>query len=200
MQIPTAVINTEHQLVGALQQGCQIAFKQLVNVYQERVINTCLGFVPNIHDAEDICQEAFIEIYRSVHKFRGDSKLSTWIYRVAVTKSLDHLKAKKRKKRMTFLQSLVGADNEAIDVKDEFNHPGVALENKERTKVLFKAISQLPKNQRIAYTLNKIEGMPYKNVADVLQISLSSVESLMFRAKKNLQKNLRAYYEKEMLD
>lgn len=197
MQVQTAVL-ADQQLIIPLQQGCQVAFKQLVDAYQERVINTCLGFVPNMQDAEDICQEAFIEIYRSIHKFRGDAKLSTWIYRVAVTKSLDHLKAKKRKKRISFLQSLVGADNQPIEVKDEFNHPGVALENKERTKVLFAAIEKLPDNQRITYTLNKIEGMPYKEVAEVLQITLSSVESLMFRAKKNLQKSLRAYYEKEM--
>jgi len=197
MQVPTAVL-ADQQLIIPLQKGCQMAYKQLVDAYQERVINTCLGFVPNMQDAEDICQEAFIEIYRSIHKFRGDAKLSTWIYRVAVTKSLDHLKAKKRKKRISFLQSLVGADNQSIEVKDEFNHPGVALENKERTKVLFEAIGKLPDNQRITYTLNKIEGMPYKEVAEVLQITLSSVESLMFRAKKNLQKSLRAYYEREM--
>lgn len=199
MQIQTAVIK-DQQLISALQKGCQIAFKQLVDAYQERVINTCLGFVPNLQDAEDICQEAFIEIYRSIYKFRGDAKLSTWIYRVAVTKSLDHLKAKKRKKRISFLQSLVGEDNKPIDVKDEFNHPGVALENKERTNILFAAINQLPDNQRVAYTLNKIEGMPYKEVGAVLNLTLSSIESLMFRAKKNLQKSLRAYYEKEMLN
>jgi len=199
MQIQAAVIN-DQQLISSLQQGCQIAFKQLVDRYQERVINTCLGFVPNMQDAEDICQEAFIEVYRSIYKFRGEAKLSTWIYRVAVTKSLDHLKAKKRKKRISFLQSLVGADNKVIEVKDEFNHPGVALENKERTKVLFEAINQLPDNQRIAYTLNKIEGMSYKEVAEVLNLTLSSIESLLFRAKKNLQKSLRAYYEKEMIN
>ncbi len=153
-----------------------------------------------MQDAEDICQEAFIEIFRSISKFRGDAKLSTWIYRVAVTKSLDHLKAKKRKKRISFLQSLIGADNKPIEGKDEFNHPGVTLENKERTKVLYAAIDRLPDNQRIVYTLTKIEDMPYKKVADVLEITLSSVESLMFRAKKNLQKNLRAYYEKEMIN
>jgi len=135
MQIQAAVIN-DQQLISSLQQGCQIAFKQLVDRYQERVINTCLGFVPNMQDAEDICQEAFIEVYRSIYKFRGEAKLSTWIYRVAVTKSLDHLKAKKRKKRISFLQSLVGADNKVIEV------------------------------------LNKIEGMSYKEVAEVLNSRL----------------------------
>lgn len=199
MQVATAIIN-DHEQINALKKGCQIAFSQLVEAHQERVINTCLGFVPNMQDAEDICQEAFIEIYRSISKFRGDAKLSTWIYRVAVTKSLDHLKAKKRKKRISFLQSLIGVDNKPIELEDNFNHPGVVLENQERTKVLYRAIDQLADNQRIAYTLIKIEDMPYKEVADVLEITLSAVESLMFRAKKNLQKNLRTYYEKEMIN
>ncbi len=199
MQVSTAIFN-DHEQINALKKGCQIAFSQLVETHQERVINTCLGFVPNMEDAEDICQEAFIEIFRSISKFRGDAKLSTWIYRVAVTKSLDHLKAKKRKKRISFLQSLVGVDDKPIEVKDEFNHPGVALENKERTKILYAAIDQLPDNQRTVYTLTKIEDMPYKEVAAVLEITLSAVESLMFRAKKNLQKTLRTYYEKEMIN
>lgn len=199
MQASTAIFNDQEQII-ALKKGCQIAFNQLVAAHQERVINTCLGFVPNMQDAEDICQEAFIEIFRSISKFRGDAKLSTWIYRVAVTKSLDHLKAKKRKKRISFLQSLIGVDDKPIEVKDEFNHPGVALENKERTKILFAAIEQLPNNQRMAYTLIKIEDMPYKEVAAVLESTLSAVESLIFRAKKNLQKTLRAYYEKEMIN
>lgn len=197
MQLQTAVLN-HHSLVLSLQQGDQLAFNQLVAIFQERVLNTCLGFVPNIQDAEDICQEAFIEIYRSIHKFRGDAKLSTWIYRVAVTKSLDHLKAKKRKKRISYIQSLVGLDNKTIEVKDEFNHPGVTLENKERTKVLYEAIAQLSENQRIAFTLNKMEDMSYKEVCEVMEVSLSSIESLLFRAKKNLQNILREYYEREM--
>ena len=198
MQITTAIIPDTH-LINALQQGNQVAFKQLVDSQQERVINTALGFLPNMHDAEDICQEVFIEVYRSIHKFRGDAKISTWIYRVTVTKCLDHLKAKKRKKRIGYIQSLFGKDEQPIEIKDEFNHPGVTLENKERTKVLFAAIDQLPDNQRVAYTLNKIEGMPYKEVAEVLNVSLSSVESLLFRAKKNLKKHLYTYYQKEMI-
>ena len=77
----------------------------------------------------------------------------------------------------------------------EFNHPGVLLENQERTDILFNAIDQLAENQKIAYTLHKIEGMSYTEVAELTELSVSSVESLMFRAKKKLRELLEDYYK-----
>lgn len=161
------------------------------------MLNTCLGFVPNLEDAEDICQEAFIEIYRSIHNFRGEARLSTWVYRVTVAKSLDHLKAKKRKKRCAQVISLDRISLKPMNLfDDDFNHPGVALEQKERTKLLFDEIGKLPENQKIACILNKIEGLSYKEVAQIMELSKSSVESLLFRAKGNLKKYLRAHFQK----
>ena len=78
----------------------------------------------------------------------------------------------------------------------DFNHPGVLLENKERAKTLFAAIEKLPENQRVAFTLHKIEGLSYQEITAIMETSLSSVESLMFRAKKNLQKTLGGFYKK----
>ena len=79
----------------------------------------------------------------------------------------------------------------------EFNHPGVQLEQKERSEQLFKAINQLPENQKVVFTLHKIDGLTYKEVSEITQKSISSVESLMFRAKKNLQLQLEQYYKNE---
>ena len=75
-------------------------------------------------------------------------------------------------------------------------HPGIELEKKERSAILFSAINQLPENQKIAFTMHKIEGVSYEETAQIMNISLSSVESLMFRAKKNLKQLLGNYYEK----
>ena len=79
--------------------------------------------------------------------------------------------------------------------KPDFNHPGIALDNKERAAVLFKAIDRLPENQKIAFTLHKVEGLSYQEISDVMKTSVSSVESLMHRAKNNLKKLLRDHYE-----
>ena len=90
---------SETLFISALKSGNKNAFAALVSAHQKTVLNICYRFLLNKEDAEDIAQEVFIEVYHSIHKFRGDSALSTWIYRIATTKSLDEIKRKNRQKR-----------------------------------------------------------------------------------------------------
>jgi RNA polymerase sigma factor (sigma-70 family) len=184
----------ELELIERLRKGDAAAFKSIVETWQDMVFNTSLGIVQNAEDAEDVAQEVFVQVYESINQFKGDSKFSTWLYRIAVTKSLDHLRKKKRKKRFAFLQSLFGANEEEVRHTPDFHHPGVGLENKEKASVLFKAIDKLPDNQKTAFTLHKLEGLSYQEVAEVMETTVSSVESLMHRAKGNLKKLLSDYY------
>ena len=186
----------ELELIERLKKGDDAAFKIIVEAWQDMVYNTSLGIVQNPEDAEDVAQEVFVQVYESVGQFKGDSKVSTWIYRIAVTKSLDHLRKKKRKKRFAFLQSLFGVNEEEVRHEPDFHHPGVTLENKENAAVLFQAIEKLPDNQKIAFTLHKLEGLSYQEVAEIMESTVSSVESLMHRAKGNLKKYLTEYYQK----
>lgn len=186
----------EEPFISRLIQKDQSAFKQLVDEFSSRVHNTSLGILQNAEDAEDVSQEVFIEVFQSIHQFKGDSKLSTWIYRITVIKSLEFLRRKNRKKRFAFVQSLFGLENVLPEKNHEdFYHPGIQLENKERSAILFKAIDQLPENQKTAFVLAKVENLSYAEISEVMKITLSSVESLMFRAKQNLQKQLSKYYE-----
>lgn len=154
------------------------------------VYNTCLSIVKSEEDAEDLAQEVFVQVYQSIRTFKGESKLSTWIYRIATTKSLDHERKKKRKKRFGFVKSIFGDDSEIVINPPDFNHPGVALDKKESAAKLFKAIEKLPENQKVAFLLNKVEGLSYQEVSDVMKVSTSSIESLLHRAKTNLRKIL----------
>src|SRR5438552_825031 len=156
----------ENILVSKLVKKDNEAFKELVELYKNKVYNTCLGFVHNTGDAEDITQEVFIEIFESVKGFRGSSKLSTWIYRITVTKSLDFIKAKKRKKRFAVFTSLFGEKQEIIHDPPDFIHPGIKLENTELASVMFKAMEKLPENQKIAFTLSKIEELSYSEICE----------------------------------
>ena len=185
----------DHILVSDLKNGEEEAFRYLVDQYQDKVYNTCISFVKNPDDADDLTQEVFIEVYNSIHKFRLESKLSTWIYRIAVNKSLEHLRKMKRKKRSGFLSWIGNEDSKSKLEVPDFNHPGVLAENKEGAKILFQAIDKLPDNQRIAFTLHKLEDISYDQIAEVMQKSLSSVESLIHRAKLNLRKELFIYYK-----
>lgn len=158
------------------------------------VYNTALGILQNAEDAEDTAQEVFIKVYEAIDSFKEESKLSTWIYRITVSKSMDLIRRKKRKKRFAFVQSLYGKNDEVMIDPPDFFHPGVSLENKENAAVLFKAIDQLPPNQKIAFVLNKIEGLSYMEIGEVMELSDSAVDALLQRAKKKLQGNLLEFY------
>jgi RNA polymerase sigma factor (sigma-70 family) len=186
---------SETLLIEGLKHGEEAAFRQLVERFQDRVYNTCLGFVKNEDDADDLAQEVFIEVHRSIGRFREEASLSTWIYRVAVNKSLEWLR--KQKLRTRVAQFFGSGDHRHRDVPD-FNHPGLLEEKKETARVLFQAIGRLPEQQRTAFTLHKIEGLSYEDIGAIMRKSISSVQSLMHRARINLQEDLRTYYEKNM--
>ncbi len=184
----------ELELIQQLRAGDELAFKSLVENYQDLVYNTALGVVQNSEDAEDVAQEVFIQVFRSIDQFKGDARLSTWIYRITTTKALDHIRSRKRKKRFAFITSLFGANDELIHEPVDFQHPGVTLDRKEQAALLFRMIEQLPDNQKVAFTLHKTEELSYQEIADVMQLSVSAVESLLFRARQNLRKLLEKYY------
>lgn len=186
------------EIIEQLQQGDESAFRKLVDEWQHMVYNTALGIVQQEDDADDVTQEVFIQVYQSVSSFKGESKFSTWLYRITVTKSLDHLKRKKTKKRFAFVQRLFGNSHEESLHPEDFNHPGVLMEQKEKAATLFKALEQLPENQRIVFTLHKLEGLKHQEIGDVMQISVTAVESLIARAKANLRRILKDYYNKNI--
>jgi RNA polymerase sigma factor (sigma-70 family) len=187
----------EEQFITRLRQKDEAAFTELISEFGNRVYNTVLGILQQSEDAEDVSQEVFIEVFQSIHQFKGESKLSTWIYRISVSKSFEFVRRRKRKKRFAVIQSLFGMES-VLPSKEHahFYHPGVQLENKERSAILFIAIDALPENQKTAFVLHKLEQLSYAEIAEVMKVTLGSVESLMFRAKQNLQKSLSDYYEK----
>jgi RNA polymerase sigma factor (sigma-70 family) len=185
----------QQELIVKLQQGNEQAFKAVVDAWQSMVYNTAIGIVQNAEDAEDITQDTFVQVYQSVSSFRGEAKFSTWLYRIVITKSLDHVRKKKRKKRFGILQIFFGEQDE--NFLADFNHPGVAIEQKEKANELFKALKQIPDKQQVAFTLHKLEGLSYKEIAEIMKTTLYAVESIMQRAKNNLKKELEKYYKNE---
>lgn len=189
---------TETELLTQMKSGHPDAFRRLVEWRQHKVVNICYRFLHNREDAEDMAQEVFLEVYSSIAAFRGESKLSTWMYRIAVTKSLDFLRKQKRKKRFGRVRQLLGLQEEGEHGPASLQQtPEQELEQQERARILRQAIEDLPENQRIAFTLSKYDGLSYADIADVMGTTISSVESLIHRAKKNLQKKLYHYYKKQ---
>jgi RNA polymerase sigma-70 factor (ECF subfamily) len=188
---------TDQELIEQILSGSQSAFRQLVDKYQVLVFNTCMGFVGNRQSAEDLSQEVFIETHRSIEKFRGDAKLSTWLYRISVNKSLNYIRDHKKHNLVRSLERFFyGEKEEVLEVEDHiFGMADAPMEQQQHARELYQAVESLSDNQRIAFTLNKFDDLSYKKIAEVMDVSLSTVESLIHRAKKNLQKKLSAYYQ-----
>lgn len=183
-----------NNFTSELHAGDQQAFKKLVETYRQKVFNTAISLVQNNEIAEDIAQEVFITVFRSVGAFNEKSSLSTWIYRITVNKCLDHMRAKKRQKFNLFSQFFTTA---AIENKQSFEHPGIKLENRENARYLFEAIGMLSHNQKTAFVLAYVEELSQKEIAAIMDLSVNAVESLIQRAKINLRKKLSGIYAKE---
>jgi RNA polymerase sigma-70 factor (ECF subfamily) len=186
-------VDQSEVLINKLKLGDANAFTAIMELHQNMVYNTAISIVQNAVDADEVTQDVFVKVYQTIGSFKGDSKLSTWLYRITISTALDVERKKKRKKRFAFVESIFGKTEDQI-VAVEFNHPGIALEKKESAAVLFKALKQLPEKQQVAFTLHKLEGQSNQEIAVILNTSLYAVESLMVRAKANLKKQLQNYY------
>ncbi len=192
---------SDTEIIEQLKLGNEQAFRRLVESHQKLVVNTCFGLVHNREDAEDIAQDVFIEVFRNIDKFRADAKLSTWLYRIAVNRSLNHIRDNKKSKWFQSFEDEVGAKSKQLQLLQSANsdQPEFELENKQRAIILYEAVGSLPKNQQVAFTLSKYEELSYQEIAEIMELSVSSVESLLFRAKKGLQKKLYKCYKKKCM-
>jgi RNA polymerase sigma-70 factor (ECF subfamily) len=180
-----------------LKAGDRVAFNQLVGIYKSRVINTCYKFLLDKDDAEDISQEVFVEIYQSIRSFNGQSKLSTWIYRIAVTKSLDELKKRNRKKRISSIGKLLNLED-VVNWIGGGARPDSAIGEKQMMDEVMDALNALPDNQRVAFTLSKIEGYSNTEIAEIMNTTVIAVESLVYRAKKKAGSQLGSILKKNI--
>lgn len=191
----------ESRLIKEIQDGNQNAFRLLVEKHQQKVVNTCFGIVHSRADAEDLAQDVFLEVFRTAGNFRGDAKISTWMYRIATNRSLNFIRNKNRK---GFFQSIeeafTGGRNRNNEISDSgSDQPDGNITDQQRSALLYKTIDKLPEKQRVAFTLNKYEELTYQQIAEIMDISLASVESLIHRAKKNLQDQLYECYKKKCI-
>lgn len=185
----------EAQLLVLLKQGNQAAFEELVKLYSPQVLSTCYRFLLDQSDAEDISQEVFIEVFQSIKNFKGQSKLSTWIYRIAVTKSLDEIKKRNRKKRISSVGKLLHIDEIANWLGGGIR-PDQELESNETHQQILKALDTLPDSQRVAFTLSKLEGYNNTEIAEIMNTTPIAVDSLVYRAKRSVSEELKKILKK----
>lgn len=165
----------------------------LYQTYNLLVYNVALNYVQNVEDAEEITQDVFVKVNYSLKNFNQKSSLKTWIYRITVNQSLDFIKKKNSQKRFFIFGKRNENEYDYLNASS-FEHPGIELEKKEEAELLFTTINTLPENQKTAFILSKIDGLSNPVVAEIMEISISAVESLVFRAKSSLKDKLAHKY------
>lgn len=169
-------------------------FNTVYNEYQLLVYNVALNYAQNIEDAEEITQDVFLKVHQSLSDFKENSSIKTWLYRITINQSLDFIKKKNSKKRFFVFTRKSENENELLN-SSNFEHPGILLEKQEDAKILFLVINTLPENQKTAFILSKVDGLSNTEVSEIMKMSISAVESLVFRAKKELREKLTNKFE-----
>lgn len=185
----------DDQYLQAIANGDEHALKLLYDHYHKKVYNTAISYTKSAEDAEEVLQDVFVTVFNTAGSFRSDSSVSTWIYRITINKCLDFLRKKNSQKRKGIFTSIYRSGT--IEIQHEsldFVHPGVKMENREEARLLFKVIDDLSENQKAAFILTQIEGLPQSEVADILNTTRKSIESLLQRAKANLRAALEKFY------
>ncbi len=185
----------ENILLERLRKGDTSALHEIMQLWQDQVYNTALGIVQNTEEAEEITQDVFVQVYRGIRAFRGESKFSTWLYRITVSKAITAERKKKTRKRFALFQGWLGKTEEEAESVADFYHPGVQLEQKENAAILFRALKKLPEQQRIAFTLQKLEGLSSAEIGSIMNITPAAVDSLLQRGRAGLRKLLETYYQ-----
>jgi RNA polymerase sigma-70 factor (family 1) len=175
----------DRELIGRIARQDEAAFRQLYERYHERIFSLAYRYSGSYHDAEEITHDVFLKLYNNAAKFRHESSLGTWLYRITVNVCMNL----KRKKRL------------AVESLDQISEPGQKREEpaaasaqnpeeiykrKKQQELIQSALDSLPTNQRLAFVLAQYEDLTYLEISKVLSVSVPAVESLIFRARQGL--------------
>lgn len=187
------VIDAQEALfVSRLQANEDAAYDELVRVYHASIFHVAYRMLGDSSDAADAVQEIFLKVFRNVQRFRGDSSLKTWIYRIAFSEILNRLRWWKRR----FRSSTVSLDDDRDGRGQAFHlaapdpSPLHVLETKEREHAIQQALTKLSGEHRSIVILRDIEGFSYSEIADILGISSGTVKSRLARARADMKKTL----------
>jgi RNA polymerase sigma-70 factor (ECF subfamily) len=184
---------SETVLIEQILAGNKKLYSQIVEKYQPMVFRTCIGFVHNKDDADDITQEVFINAYQSLSKFKGNSSVSTWLYRITINASLNFIRNNSKRSIFDRFNNLFGGNENKPGTLHPFDpeNPEQLIIKEEHRQTVQKVLDSLPENQRIAIVLSKYDELPQKEIAEIMNTTEGAVEALIQRAKNNLREKLK---------
>jgi RNA polymerase sigma-70 factor (ECF subfamily) len=185
------------ELVARTRAGNHDAFRVLYQRYHRRVYALAYGVVQNADDALDVVQDGFIKAHRHLDKFEGNSSFYTWLYRIIMNLSIDHIRKHKRARHVDFDDAIGHGQDEggedALLPRVLGQNPGKSLVRKEIREQIGKALAELSDNHRAVLVMRELEGMSYEEMAQAMQCSKGTIMSRLFHARRNMQKRLLEY-------
>ncbi len=173
----------EKELIARLQSRDEAAFEELIRLYEKKVYTLCVRMCGNTEDAEEAAQDAFLALWRGIDRFRQESSLSTWIYRLAANACIDLIRRRKKS------AGSISLDDEElfVDAQDPAPQPHELAEQREAQRALREGLMSLPPEYRSILILREIEGLSYSEIAAVQELELGTVKSRISRGRTLLR-------------
>jgi len=187
----------EGRLVSLLRQGEEGAFRVLVRHYQDKVFSIAYGITLDREESLDIAQEVFLKVYKNIHTFKGEAKLSTWLHRITINQCRNWQRRWKRRFRWHHQPFERDEAGDYPELGTDDDTPGVLYEEKELGRVLRERLKELPEEARVVFVLKEVEGLSYEEIARTLNTKRGTVSSRLFYARERLKKSLQKYLDED---
>ena len=188
--VPEQGMSVDQELVQRVQAGDKNAFDVLIIKYQQRIINVITGFVHDPVEAQDVAQEAFVKAYLAIPNFRGDSAFYTWLYRIAINTSKNHLAARARRPPTSDVDAADATNVYDAPELKEFETPESNLVSDELEQAIHQAIDELQEDTATAIKLREFEGMSYEEISEAMECPIGTVRSRIFRAREAIEQRI----------
>ncbi len=185
---------TDHEIIKEILAGNINQYTKLVDKYKDKIFRTCIGYVHDEEEANDLTQETFINAYQKLNTFQFHAQFSTWLYRIAINLSLNHIRSRKSNLFDRIENSLDGWTQRHFPEHKEKN-PEEWLISEENQQLIHSAMDILPEKQKTAFILSKYEDKTQKEIAEIMQTSEGAVEQLLQRGKSTLRKKLTRFFK-----
>lgn len=182
----------EEELIQETLSGDGQAYGQLVDRYKDRLFNAMLNVVGNYDEAEDVVQDSFVQAYVKLHTFQGNSKLFTWLYRIAFNNALSRQRRRRHDLSIEQSREITGSDPE-----DRTEAPDQPLIREERVEMVHTALQMLTEEHRVILVLREMQDTSYEDIADILNINIGTVRSRLSRARNQLKLQLETLQERQ---
>ena len=187
----------DQELILRLQRGDEWAFQLMVRRFRKKIFSIAFGITLDAEESQDIMQEVFLQVYRTIGNFRGDASLATWLHRITVNRSLNWKRRWARRFKWLHVSTDSTDGQPAVEPESDLPSPEIRVANAQTRRQIDNALKMLPDQARTVFVLREIEGLSYEEIADAIGIKLGTVRSRLFHARKRLKEILQPLMEEE---